>query len=63
MKRLTSDDVQKALADHTEQNRPQHTDTSKQNDWTRFASRTTVQPLDLKAAREAAWERLKKKIL
>lgn len=65
MKHLSNDrvlDARQALAEHTDAMKPSNNlaVSATQNDWTRFASRTTVQPLDLNAARAAAHERIRK---
>ncbi len=54
MKRLSSDEVQKALSEHTEVTKPSQADTSKQNDYMETPSRWNApRIIDITAARAA----------
>jgi len=60
--KLSQDEINAAreqLAAHAEAMKQKHGDTSRQNDWTKHASCTTLPTFDLVAARKAAHERLK----
>ena len=57
MKRLSNDEVldaRQALAEHAEQNRPKHTDTSAVGDWTKSVNGSCLPTFDLKAKLTAA---------
>lgn len=59
--KLSADEItaaRQALAEHTEQNRPKHTDTSAVGDWTKHASGSCLPTFDLKEKLSAAHARL-----
>jgi hypothetical protein len=60
VKRISRDEIQQALAEHTEAMQPSQTDTPTQNDWTKCAGLTTLPPFDVNAARAVAHERIRK---
>jgi hypothetical protein len=60
VKRISEDEIQQALAEHTGQTKPTHTDTSKQNDWTKSPTRWNAPALNITEARKAAHERIRK---